>query len=237
MTNKKVLILGASSDIGVATVKYFLKNNWFVLAHYNNNKKNLSKVKHSKLKLFKFDLKDVSNFKKFLNKNNQFKNIDSFISLTGYIKAKNVMNIEIKSFYDHININYLSNLIVIQKIISYMKKKKFGRILLSSSTGVKFGGGKSTGIYSLTKYMNEFFFNNYNALYKNNVLVNALRIGVTNTKIHKKVKGKNLKKRVKLIPIGRMATTNEVARYIYFYSSEMNTLTTREIIDISGGEK
>ena len=51
-----------------------------------------------------------------------------------------------------------------------MSVKQFGRILLSSSTGVKFGGGKLTGLYSLTKYMNEFFFNNYRELYKKNIL-------------------------------------------------------------------
>ena len=117
-----------------------------------------------------------------------------------------------------------------------MNNKKFGRILLSSSTGVKFGGGKLTGLYSLSKYMNEFFFNNYKEFYKKNILINTLRIGVTDTKIHKNVKGKNLKKRVNLIPIGRMASVSEVAKYIYFYSSNLNTLTTNEIIDISGGE-
>ena len=85
--------------------------------------------------------------------------------------------------------------------------------------------------------MNEFFFNNYKYFYKKNILINALRIGVTNTKIHKNVIDKNLKKRVNLIPLGRMASTNEVAKYIYFYSTEINSLTTNEIIDISGGEK
>ncbi len=237
MKNKKVLILGASSDIGVSTVKYFLKNDWFVLAHYNKNKKNLIKIKNNKLDCFKFDLKDIIKFKKYLTKNKKFNSIDSFVSLTGYIKTNNILNTEIKSFYDHININYLSNLIIIQKIIPHMSTKQFGRILLSSSTGVKFGGGKLTGLYSLTKHMNEFFFNNYRELYKKNILINALRIGLTDTKIHKKVKGKNLKKRVKLIPLGRMATTDEVAKYIYFYSSKQNTLTTNETIDISGGEK
>jgi 3-oxoacyl-[acyl-carrier protein] reductase len=237
MKNKKVLILGASSDIGVSTVKYFLKNDWFVLAHYNKNKKNLSKIKNNKLDFFKFDLRDINKFKKYLTRNKKFNSIDSFVSLTGYIKTSNVLNTEIKSFYDHININYLSNLIIIQKIIPHMSVKQFGRILLSSSTGVKFGGGKLTGLYSLTKYMNEFFFNNYRELYKKNILINALRIGLTDTKIHKKVKGKNLKKRVKLIPLGRMATTDEVAKYVYFYSSKQNTLTTNETIDISGGEK
>ena len=35
-----------------------------------------------------------------------------------------------------------------------------------------------------------------------NVLINNLRIGVTKTKLHKKI-GKNLKHRIKLIPIKR----------------------------------
>jgi len=237
MKNKKVLILGASSDIGITTVNYFLENNWSVIAHYNKNKKNLEKIKNNKLECFKFDLKNIKKFKIFVNKNKKINSVDSFVSLTGYINSKNILKTDIKSFYDHVNVNYLSNLIVIQKIIPYMNIKKFGRILLSSSTGVKFGGGKSTGLYSLTKYMNEFFFNNYKDFYKKNILINTLRIGVTKTKIHKNVKGKNLKKRVNLIPLGRMATTNEVAKYIYFYSSKQNSLTTNEIIDISGGEK
>ena len=157
MKNKKVLILGASSDIGIATVNYFLENNWSVIAHYNKNKKKLEKIKNSRLEYFKFDLKNINKFKKFINKNKKIDSIDSFVSLTGYIDSKNVLEIDIKSFYDHVNINYLSNLIIIQKILPLMRIKKFGRILLSSSTGVKFGGGKLTGLYSLTKHMNEFF--------------------------------------------------------------------------------
>ena len=117
-----------------------------------------------------------------------------------------------------------------------MKKNNFGRVLLSSSTGVKFGGGVTTPLYSLTKYMNEFFFSSYNELFKKNVLINSIRIGVTKTKIHKKINKKNLVKRIQMIPIKRMASTKEVASYIFIYSTEFNTLTTRKIIDITGGE-
>ena len=38
---KRVLITGASSDIGVETVKKFLENNFRVTAHFNKNKKYL----------------------------------------------------------------------------------------------------------------------------------------------------------------------------------------------------
>jgi NAD(P)-dependent dehydrogenase (short-subunit alcohol dehydrogenase family) len=234
--NKKVFILGASSDIGVTTVNYFLDNNWSVIAHYNKNKKELKKIKSDKLEYFKFDLKNISSFENLIKSSKILNLVDSFVSLTGYVESKNILKTDIKSFYHHINVNYLSNLIIIKKILPLMNNRKFGRVLLSSSVGVKFGGGKSTGLYSLSKYMNEFFFSNYKEFYRKNILINALRIGVTKTKIHKNVKNKNLKKRVSLIPIGRMASTNEVAKYIYFYSSDLNSLTTNKIVDISGGE-
>ena len=71
---------------------------------------------------------------------------------------------------------------------------------------------------------------------KKNVLVNTVRVGATNTKIHKKLPYKNLKKRAKLIPIKRFATINEIANYIYFLGSSKNTYITNEVISISGGE-
>ena len=157
MLKKKILILGASSDIGIETVKKFINEDWKVIAHYNQNMNKLKRINNKNLKLFKFDLKNIDKFEKFI-KNNQFtKNIDSFISLTGYLEPINLFKISSKNFNDHINVNYLSNIMIMKKILPTMKKKKFGRILLSSSVGVKFGGSKNSIIYSLTKHMNEFF--------------------------------------------------------------------------------
>ena len=70
---------------------------------------------------------------------------------------------------------------------------------------------------------------------KNNVFVNTIRIGVTDTKIHKKIKNKNLAKRVKLIPLKRMAKPSEVADFI-FYVATKNTFITNEVLSIAGGE-
>ena len=125
---------------------------------------------------------------------------------------------------------------MLKRLLPQMKKKNFGRVLLSSSTGVKFGGSKSTIIYSLTKYMNEFFFSSYKGFYKKNVFINTIRIGVTDTKIHLKTKKKNMSKRIKLIPINRIASVKEVVDYIYLYASDQNTLTTNSVVDITGGE-
>ena len=66
--------------------------------------------------------------------------------------------------------------------------------------------------------------------------INSLKIGVTDTIIHSKDKSKNMIKRIKLIPTNKMASTKQVAEYIYFLCSDKNALITNEVINISGGE-
>ena len=73
-------------------------------------------------------------------------------------------------------------------------------------------------------------------LAKSNILCNVLRVGVVNTKIHKKIRSKNISKRVKLIPIKRMATTNEISDIIFNLASEKNSYISGEVITIAGGE-
>ena len=89
MFKKKVLILGASSDIGVETVKLYLSKNFQVIAHYNTNNKKLLSLKSKNLKLIKFNLVNIFSFEKYIKKNKKLiSNVDIFISLTGYIKTK-----------------------------------------------------------------------------------------------------------------------------------------------------
>lgn len=236
---KKIFLLGASSDIGLETTKLFLENNWEVTAHYNSSSKTLKlmKKKFKNLHLIKFNLKKITQLETFVKKNKFYLGkFDCFVSLTGYLKYVNFKNFKIKEFYDHLNVNYFSNLIIIREILKGMEKRKYGRILLSSSIGTKFGGGPNSFAYSLSKFNNEFFPSYYKNLTKKNILINTLQIGVTDTKIHKNLPKKNLKQRVKLIPIKRMARTKEVADYIFFLSSSENTLLSRTVLNISGGE-
>ena len=117
-----------------------------------------------------------------------------------------------------------------------MVKKKWGRIVNLGSIGVKFGGGMSNLPYSLSKFGLEFFPNNTKKWIKDNVFINTLRVGATDTKLHKSLPSKNLKNRTNLIPIKRMANPKEIAEFVYLICSEKNTYISHQVISVSGGE-
>ena len=83
--------------------------------------------------------------------------------------------------------------------------------------------------------MNEFIPAYLKKMSDRNILYNCLRIGVVNTKLHKKIKKKDLIKRVNLIPTKKMATAKEISDFI-FYLINKNNFINNEVINISGGE-
>lgn len=236
MTKKKILILGASSDIGVKVVDKFLKDGFHIIAHYNNNKKKLIKFQNKNIEFLKFDLSKINKLEKFIIKKKRKLNFSYFLSLTGYMKLNNFLNFKINDFYDHININYLSSILFLRSALTVMEKDNFGRILLTTSIGTKYGGGVNNYMYSLSKFMNEFVPRYIKDITKKNISFNVLQIGLTDTKLILKDKKKNLKKRISLIPMKRMAKSDEVAEYIFHILKRDNVLLTNNVLNISGGE-
>ena len=230
---KKVLIIGGSSDIGYELTKKFLDNgNYELDFHYNSNSKIIKKLKN-KCNFIKADL-SISNIEENLNKFDN--NYDIIINLVGYINGKSFEKSTIKSLEKSLRVNSIIPLLIIKKSIQKMIKKKWGRIVNSSSIGVKFGGGNQTFEYSLAKHLNEFIPSYLRKIADKNIFYNVIKIGLTNTKIHKKITNKNLTKRIKLLPVKKMAKPSDIANYIYYISSNENQFITNELINITGGE-
>ena len=155
----------------------------------------------------------------------------------GYVDNKSFENTNLKSIIKTVKINALIPFLIEKKIVNKMLKQKWGRILNCSSIGVKFGGGKNSYNYGLSKHCLEFIPNRYKDWANKNVLINNIRIGVTRTKIHKRMK-KNLqlKHRLKLIPAKRMAKPQEISSYIVNLVLDKNSFMTGETITVAGGE-
>jgi 3-oxoacyl-[acyl-carrier protein] reductase len=237
---KKILILGGSSDIGVQVINKMLKKNWNVTAHYSKNKKTFNNFSNSNsnLSLIKCDFSKINenNCQKMINKVFKY-DYDALINLVGYVDNISYQNSDLKSLIKSLKINCLVPMLVQRKVVKEMQRKKFGRILNCSSIGVKFGGGNNTFNYGVAKHCLEFIPNNYKEWAKQNICINNLRIGVTDTKIHKKIKKKlSVKDRIKLIPAARMARADEISNYIVGLVSEKNSYMTGQTITVAGGE-
>ena len=235
-SRKHILILGGSSDIGISLVKLYLKKNWKVTAHYNTNLNHLKKINSKNLLLKKFNFSsDEKLLENKLSKTFNSK-YDAIINLVGYIDNQTFKNFRIKDCLESIKINAVIPFFLISKLSAHMLKNKWGRILNCSSIGVKYGGGKNSFNYSLSKQTLEFFFRDNKKWAEKNVLYNVLRLGVVNTKLHRKIKHKDLNKRINLIPMKKIGEVKDIEKLIYFLVSEHNNFITGERITISGGE-
>jgi 3-oxoacyl-[acyl-carrier protein] reductase len=133
-------------------------------------------------------------------------------------------------------VNAFAPILIISAIYQNMARRKFGRIVNISSIAAKYGGSKVSLPYGSAKMALEGLTRTIaKEGARVNVLANTIRPGVVNTEFHQKFK-KNMTARIKLIPMKRMGTPEEVAELAYFLGSDKNTFITNETIAVSGGE-
>ena len=237
MTN--FLITGANSDIGVACIQKIVASGGSVIAvHRTLGSKLISICRKypSKIELVKLDFSDDSQVNSLLDLVEEKKTqTDSFIALAALREEIPYGKTSREDLMKHFEVNVVPTVFIVQKLGESMSQKGWGRIVIGSSIGVKFGGGINTFSYSLSKHLNEFMPSEIKKLSSKNILYNTVRIGVTDTKFHKKIKNKSIQKRIKLIPLKKMATTKDIAKYIFYLIVE-NNFITNEIINITGGE-
>jgi NAD(P)-dependent dehydrogenase (short-subunit alcohol dehydrogenase family) len=118
-----------------------------------------------------------------------------------------------------------------------MSKKKNGRIINISAGGWKYGGGKNTLHFGASKAALEALTMAFAKIgAPHNVLVNAIRPGVTDTPFHKKIGRNDLSGRINLVPLKRLAKPSEISHTVLFLASSKSSFITNTIISVTGGE-
>lgn len=119
---------------------------------------------------------------------------------------------------DKLTSNKISHVVNVSSIWGFVSKE--GRCGYASA---------KTGIIGTTRTMAL-------ELGKYNVLVNAIAPGFVNTELTKQNNSpEEIAKIEKMIPIGHMAEPEEIAKFVYFLSSDENTFITGQTILIDGG--
>ncbi len=227
---KKILVTGYSSGIGNCLIRKYLSLG--------------AKVYSTSTKL-EFKKKNLIVLRcNFLNQNSQdifFKKIENItfdvvVNNAGINIIDEIYNIKDQDIEKIIRINLTIPAQIIKLTSRRMIKRRKGKIInissifgsISKSKRASYSSSKS-GLIGLTKA-------SALDLAKYNILVNSVSPGFIDTKLTRKILGKNLMKKMKnQIPLKKIAKPDEIIPYIIFLSSDNNNYITGQNCVIDGG--
>ncbi len=240
--NKKILLVGASSDLAGSLNETLYKTDNIVGFHYNTNEKPLLKYDEGE---------KVKRFQKDINSSLAcFQLVDDFVAWAGGIDCLIQMSGDIKKPADweeltekewsyDLSVNLIMPFFLAQRAVSYMKESG-GRILMMSTVSASHGGGATSLAYGVAKAGVECVVKGLaRDCAKYNILVNAIAPGFFLTKFHTKKMKKGqeqLQERAKMIPLKRAGTTEELAGTVMYLLSEGASYITGQVIAVSGGD-
>ncbi len=244
MQNNHVLVTGASGGIGFQIASDFLENGASVGAHYYSDRKRAENLlgmgMEGQCRLFQADF---SKTEEVLSLWDQFiewssGRVDALVNVAGEASKPMPLDQLDEVAWDRtFHINVKAPFLLSRAALATMSVQRSGRIINISSIGVKFGGGITTTHYSASKAALEAITKSFaKAGAPFNVLVNAVRAGVTDTPMHEKVGKPNMSDRISLIPLRRLASPKEISDAVLFLASDKSSFTTGTIMTVAGGE-
>lgn len=225
---KKVLVTGATGSLGVAIVREFAKNGYFVYIHYNSNEikaKEILEEIDNMGEILTFDSKNSQNIKDKLENIE----VDVLINNSGITKDNLFFWMSDDEWEDVIDTNVNGMFRVTKAIVPKLIKKKDCAIVnISSISGIVGNMGQTN--YSASKGAIIAFTKSLALeLARYRITVNCVAPGLVESEMTKDIN----KEITKSIPLKRYAKPQEIAHAVFFAAT--NTYMTAEVINISGG--
>jgi len=239
LKDKVAIVTGATGGIGKAIATLLHEKGATVVICYNKNKeegKNLQKSLKNSIAIY-LDLNDSKSISNLVSETyKKFGRIDILINNGAYLHQQPFETISENDWDYTLSVNLKAPFLLCQKVIPYMQKQKYGRIVNISSIGGQWGGNlavhyaaSKAGLISLTKSLAKIYS-------KDNILTNCIAPGLIDTKmIANEIKTKAGKEKIEKIPIKRIGTPNEVAKTVYFLVSDNASYITGQTINLNGG--
>lgn len=241
LKNKKIVITGGGSGLGLAMAKKFVAEGAQVVISGRNEEKlkNAAQLLGEKCKTIVFDVCDIENINVFLSKCCSLLegDIDCLVSNAGVsMHENNYKEVTINGFDNQFNINFRGNYFLCKEFLqSTIEKNKSNTSLLiiSSETGnmcydIPYGMTKAA-LNSMTQAFAR-------RVYSNGIRVNALAPGVTLSDMTKsyaeKQDGNMYNKRN---ASGRYFLPEEVAEIACFLLSDASKCISGEVIHTNAG--
>ncbi|MCX6171186.1 MAG: 3-oxoacyl-ACP reductase FabG [Ignavibacteriales bacterium] len=248
LTNKVAIVTGGSRGIGEACVKLFSQANASVAFTYKNAEDQAKKLEKKfdrssnnqfpKVKAYRVDMESEKEINEMIVKvSDEFGKIDILVHNAGIWNDGALDEMTLDHWNELMRVNLTSTFIFCKAAAQQMKKNNFGRMILVSSTAGQRGeafhshyAASKGGIISFTKSLAV-------ELAQYNITVNSVAPGWVDTEMCSKVfSDAKYKESVrKEIPVGRIATAEDIAGPILFLASDLARHINGEILNVNGG--
>jgi 3-oxoacyl-[acyl-carrier protein] reductase len=241
LSNKVSIITGGSRGIGKACVKLFARADSSVAFTYKNAKtraENIEKEIGNKTKAYRVDMESEIEINSFISQvEKDFGKIDILVHNAGIWNDGTLNKMTLDHWNELIRVNLTSTFLLCKAVAPVMKKNNFGRIILVTSTAAQRGeafhshyAASKGGMISFTKSLAV-------ELAPFNITVNSVAPGWVDTELNDQVfADTNYKESIrKSIPLGKIASAEEIAGPILFLASELASHINGEILNVNGG--
>lgn len=242
MQNKTVIVTGASGGIGSAIAATFALNGYNVVINYNNNETaalSLSSVlgeKGAAVRIFKADVSDSSQADSLVDfAKSEFGSVDILVNNAGIAQQKLFTDITDDDFDRMFNVNVKSVFNCCRAVLPEMIHNKHGRIVnISSMWGicgasceVHYSASKAA-VIGLTKALAK-------EVGPSGITVNCVAPGLIDTPMNGNLSEETIKELCEETPVSRIGTPQDVAKAVFFLSSEDSSFITGQVLGVDGG--
>ena len=232
-TKKVMLITGATSGIGKALADFYYKKNFrLILTGTSSEKiKNLSKKFKKNTLLIQADLTKPKEIKRIVNESiKKFNKIDILIANAGLYEPDKIINGNPERWERVMKLNVTSIFRIINLILPYMKKNKFGDIAITSSIS----GHQAIHwepIYSASKHAIKSFAHGLRTqVSKHNIRVISIAPGMVMTELWDIDPIKNKKYISNMINKGKALDVKHVVESFEFALSRDRGVNIRDLV-------
>ena len=242
-SGKTVMITGANGGIGRALVTAFVREGCNIIAHLRDEKEefidfceDLKGIYDTKIDYVYFDLTNNDNIKAGFKEMAKKKMvIDILVNNAGMAHGALHRMTTIQDMKLVFDINFFAPAQCIQCAVPFMIKRGGGAIVnVASISGIDLEAGNAAygtskaSLIALTKTISKEYA-------PNNIRVNAVAPGLTDTKMAKFMEEKAEVEMIKSTAFKRLAQPNEVADAVVYLASDKASFITGQVLRVDGG--
>ncbi len=232
--NKKVVITGASSDIGQAIVKKVVQEDDQVILQGYSNIENLTTLKESyqNCKVLSLDFSNSNHLNEFCN---YLDGVDIFINLSAVTVTNILPAIKEESIDKMLSVNIKALIQMTQSLIPSMVAKRAGIIVNLSSVAAS-RGNRGQSVYAGTKGFVESFSRSVASEYGGKgVRINCVAPGPIDAGSLKPLYAQAPKEVLETIVSPKIGSVDDIASMVAFLCGSESAFINGQVMHVDGG--